>query len=1036
MRMGLVLSRVVIAVTVAIISVPSANVLGQSTSSRESWGGDLTWRFVGPVRGGRTEAVVGDPSNGLVFYFGSAHGGVWKTTDAGLYWHNVSDGYFKTAPVGAIDISQSSPSVVYVGMGEALNRQDIVPGDGVYKTTDGGKSWTNMGLQETEHIAKIRIDPTDPDVVYVAARGDAFGPSAARGVYRSRDGGKTWKLVLHKSDRAGALDLVLDPSNPKVLYASLDEIMRLPWDDVSGGPDSGLYKSTDGGDTWTEITRNPGLPKGIIGKIGLSISASQPNRVWALIEADEGGLYRSEDAGATWQLINSRRDLRRSSSSYMHVIADPQDADTVYLPTYQFQKSVDGGKTFVAVPNEHGDNHALWIDPQNNRRMIEGNDGGATISLDGGLSWSTEHNQPTADLFSLAVDDQYPYWLYAAQNDEAHIAVPSRTNEGAIPWMSNKPLGGGEGGLTAITPDGNIMYGADRAYIYRYDRRTGQTANVSIWPDDEFTFAPKDVKYRFYYTVPLLLSPHDPGVLYAGGNHLFRTSDEGKTWEMISPDLTGNHQDKMQKIPGGPITSMWSSLYWVSVIQSIAESPIHKGELWVGTDDSKVQVTKDGGKNWEDISPMGLGEWTTITSIDVSAHDPGTAYIAANRYRVSDRAPYFYKTTDYGHSWQKITSGIGEKDFSWVIREDPKRRGLLYAGTETGAYISFDAGAAWQPLQRNLPVVQVRNMQVKGNDLVVATHGRGFWIMDNISVLRQITPEVSKEPAHLFEIAAGYRYLPVQNLSPNRPFRAGMQYVNAGEAVTYEDQKQPDGELERVFLNGGANPPEGVMIDYALQSSGEEVTLTILDAEGHQVRKYSSQGKGGNWMPAQTGANRLVWDLQYPAAHEIPAPPGFGPEDYPHLQPTIAPPGHYTARLSAAGHQYDKPFEIRRDPRVIATDDDLRAQFELMQQIATRTTQITEAVDRLRSFRQQLGASASPQLLEQLHAIEATLTRLPSPATPNRISPKALNNRLAALAHAVQEADARPTKAMEDVFQQLSNLIDQQISTLNTITQK
>jgi photosystem II stability/assembly factor-like uncharacterized protein len=831
---------VAILVVVALLTVTPI-LPGQSSAVSSS--SSLQWRFAGPVRGGRTEAVAGDVKNPLVFYFGSAHGGVWKTTDAGLYWRNVSDGYFGSSPVGAIDVSVSNPQVIYVGTGEALNRQDIVPGDGVYKSIDGGKTWTNVGLKETKHIAKIRIDPANPDVVYVAARGDAFGPSADRGVYKTVDGGRNWKRVLYKSEKAGALDVVMDPTNPQVLYASLDEIARLPWDDVSGGPDSGLYKTTDGGESWKEITHNPGLPKGIVGKIGLSISASRPSRVWALAEAADGALFRSDDAGATWQRINDQHQLRRSSSSYMHVIADPMDADVVYVPTYQFLKSVDGGRKFTAVANEHGDNHALWIDPHNPKRMIEGNDGGATVTLDGGASWSTEHNQPTADLFSMSIDDQYPYWMYAAQNDEAHIAVPSRTDEGAITYMDTKPLGGGEGGETAVTPDGNIVYEADRADIYRYDRRTGQTVNVSVWPDDEFTVAPKDVKYRFYYTIPLLLSPHDSKVLYAAGNRVFRTSNGGNTWEAISPDLTQNRQDKMQKLAGGPITSMWSSLYWVSVIQSLAESPLQAGELWAGTDDSTVQLSRNGGKSWENVSPPGLGEWTTITTIEVSPHDRGTAYIAANRYRVSDPAPYFYKTTDYGHTWQQITNGIAAGDFAWVIREDPQRKGLLYAGTEHGAYVSFDAGASWKSLQQNLPLVQVRKLLIKGNDLVVATHGRGFWIMDNITALRQMTPEVAAEPAHLFEIATAHRYTPVQSLSPKRPLRAGIQYAQTGDVAAYEEHRQPDGTVRRVFLNAGENPSGGVTIDYELAQAGE-VSLAILDAKGRTAGQFASSGDG------------------------------------------------------------------------------------------------------------------------------------------------------------------------------------------------
>ena len=490
----------------------SSRAVGQVTGVDPGFLSALEWRSVGPHRGGRSIAVVGDPKDPLVFYFGATHGGVWKTEDAGTYWRNVSDGFFKTSPVGAIDVSLSDPAVIYVGMGESLTRQDISPGDGVYKSTDSGKTWTQVGLKETRHIAKVRIHPTNPDIVYVAAAGDLFGTNPERGVFRTKDGGKNWQRILYKSDQAGAFDFAMDPTNANVLYASLNQLQRLPWDQASGGPDSGLYKSSDGGDTWTDITHRPGMPKGIVGKIGLAISPVRSSRVWALVEAHEGGLYRSDDGGENWQAVNHNRNLWRSAPSYMHVVADQRDLETVWVPAYDFLKSTDGGKTFASLPMPHGDHHALWIDPQNPKRMIEGSDGGATVTLNGGATWSTQHNQPTAELFGLAIDDQVPYRLYAAQNDNTHVSTPSRTDSGAIPWMDNERIPAGEGGETAVKPDGSVVYGADRAGIDRYDRRTGQAVTISVWPDDQFTFVPKDVKYRFYYTLPLLLSPHDSNV--------------------------------------------------------------------------------------------------------------------------------------------------------------------------------------------------------------------------------------------------------------------------------------------------------------------------------------------------------------------------------------------------------------------------------------------------------------------------------------------------------------------------------------------
>lgn len=998
----------------------------------------LEWRTLGPPRGGRTSAVAGDASAPLVFYFGSSHGGVWKTTDAGTYWRNVSDGFFRTAPVGAIDVSLSNPSVIFVGTGEAITRQDITPGDGVYKSSDGGATWTHVGLKATRHIAKIRIHPSNPDIVYVAAVGEIFSTNTDRGVYRTKDGGRTWQRILFKSERASAVDLVLDPVNPNVLFASLDQLQRPPWDDISGGPDSGVYKSTDGGDTWTDITRNPGLPKGVIGKVGLALSPARPDRVWALVEAEDGALFRSENGGGTWQRINDSRELRRWPSSYMHIVADTKDPETVYVPSYDLQKSTDGGKTFASMPIAHGDHHALWIDPKNPNRMIEGDDGGATVTLNGGASWSTQNNQPTAALFGLAIDNAVPYRLYAAQNDSTHVATPSRTRQGAIGWSDNEVIPGGEGGQTAVKPDGSVIYAADRAGIDRIDRRIGQAANISVWPDDQFTFATKDVKYRFFYTLPVLLSPHDSGVLYTAANKVFRTRDEGNSWDEISPDLTRNRQDKMQKIPGGPISSMWSSLYWVSLIHSLAESPLQKGELWVGTDDSTVQLSRDDGKTWENVSPPGLPEWTTIATVEVSPHDRGTAYLAAHRYRVSDRTPYLFKTTDYGKTWQKITAGIRDEDFARVIREDPVRRGLLYAGTETGVYASVNGGASWFSLQRNLPVVPAQYMQVKNNDLVVATHGRGFWIMDNLTPLRQLTSDVTTAPAHLFEIAPTYRYLPIQVLSPRRPVRAGLQFARSGDIVTYEDRKGPDGRVRRVFLNAGENPSGGVTIDYALKQPSGTVALTLVDAKGQVIREFSSAATDGSWMPADNGTNRFYWDMRYPGAREIPAPGGFVAAEYGRAQAPVATPGRYIARLSAGGRQYERTFEIKRDPRLTATDADLQAQFDLLVEIRDRVSAITDAVTQLRKVRQQLeprqraGVARAVAALETLQAIESALTRLPGPS-PYMLPPKALNNRLAALSGDVGGADARPTRQMVDVFKDLSRLVGEQLRRLDEV---
>ncbi len=602
--------------------------------------------------------------------------------------------------------------------------------------------------------------------------------------------------------------------------------------------------------------------------------------------------------------------LTQNPPSYNHIVADTQDPNTVYIPAYPLLKSTDGGETFRTVPTEHGDNHALWIDPTNDKRMIEGNDGGATVTLDGCASWSMEHNQPTAELFSLAIDDQHPYWLYGAQNDESENGVPSRTNVGRISLTDSKQLPGGEGGGTAVTPDGNILYGADRGEIHRYDRRTGQTLAATVWPDDMYTFAAKDLKYRFYYNTPILLSPLDPNVLYAGGQSGFPYHE----WrELLERHQPGSNTQPARQNAKNP----WRTVHlgMVVVVLGFADSGAggvasQRGELWAGTDDSTVQMTTDDGKTWKNSSPRTCRSGRPSRISRYLGTDPGRCIWRQIAYRVSDRSPYFYKTTNYGRTWQKITNGIGENDFAWVIREDPVRSGLLYAGTEMGVYVSFDDGTSWQPLKRNLPAVEARNMLVKGNDLVVATNGRGFWIMDNVSALRQITPEVTSATAHLFKIEPTYRYLPVQVLSARRPFRPEMQYAGEG-GVAYEDVREPDGSLRRVFLNGGGNPSGGVTIDYYLKQAPSEAGLTILDGKGGVVRQFSSQGQGNSSLSAEAGTNRFIWDMRYPGAREIPMPSGYVPSEYPRAQAPVGAPGHYTARLSVGGQTYEEPFEIR-----------------------------------------------------------------------------------------------------------------------------
>jgi photosystem II stability/assembly factor-like uncharacterized protein len=1004
----------------------------------------LQWRSVGPFRGGRAPAVVGDPNNPLVFYMGTAHGGVWKTVDAGANWRNVTDRFFELASVGAVDVSRSYAKTVYVGTGEGNAYQHTTPGDGVWKSTDGGDTWTKAGLANTRHIARLVIDPTNPDIVYVAARGDIYGTNPERGIFRTKDGGKTWERVLYKSDKAGAIGLSMDPANSNILIASLNEYARLPWDEVSGGPDSGIYKSTDGGTTWTEITHNPGLPKGVIGKSVLAISPARPTRYYAMVEANDGGLFRSDDSGATWTRVSADVAMLFNPMMYFQIAADTGDADTLYVLSQALYKSTDGGKTFTVMPMRHADHHQLWIDPGNPKRMIDGGDGGGTVTLDGGLSWSTIDNQPTSELFSLAIDDQHPYWMYSAQNDNSHIALPSRTRSGAIGWPEVIDPGGGEGGRTAVKPDGSVVYACDRTAMVRWDRKTRQTLDISVWPENEFGAPVKDVKYRFYYTFPVMVSPHDPNVIYTAAQYVFRSANEGMSWDKISGDLTRNRQDKMQDLIGRPLTTIESSLYYVSTIRTIAESPLKKGELWISTDDSTVQMSPDAGKTWKNVSPPDLPEWSTILALDVSHHAPGTVYLAAERHRVSDLQPYLYKTTDYGTTWQKITNGIAAPSFTYVIREDPVKPGLLFAGTETGVYVSFDDGAGWQSLRRNMPPVSANNMLVKNDDLVVATSGRGFWILDNISALREMTPAITSASVHLFTPQPAVRGEGGRGGGFGRGASFnGLEYMNgSGMSVAYESQPGPDGAVRPAFLDGGQNPPAGAMLEYSVREvPSTPLTLSIIDAKGQEVRRFSNQPGGGPALPAHAGMNRFIWDLRYPTARTGDSTVQLPSISSPRSAPPIAPPGRYIVRLTAGSQTYEEKLDVRRDPNGIATDADLQAQFDLAVQIREKLSLVNDGVRRVHEVEQQLAKlsqseAATPQVrarTEKLHAIEGELTRVPG-KNPMYLPPKALDNKLSALSSVVSGREGRPTKQMYDVFQYLSQRADSVLAQLKEIS--
>ena len=1007
-------------------------------------------------------AVAGHPTEPMVFYFGACAGGVWKTTDGGTYWVNVSDGFFKTAAVGAIAVSESDPNVVYAGMGESCIRGDVSHGDGVYRSTDGGNTWKHLGLSDTRHIGRVRVDPEDPDLVYVAALGHAFGPNGERGVFRSSDGGESWDHLLFKSEKAGAVDLSIDPSNPRVIYATVWEAQRYPWTLKSGGPDSGLYRSEDRGRTWRELTDRPGLPEGVKGRIGVAASGAKPGRVWAIVEAEEGGLFRSDDAGDTWERTNGDRSIQQRPWYYSHVFADPREADTVYALSFKIWKSTDGGKTVNQVTTPHGDTHDLWIDPNDNRRMINGNDGGACVSFNGGETWSTIYNQPTAQFYHVVTDNQYPYHVYSTQQDNTAIAVPSRSYKGAILFADCYPVGSAESGHIAVRPDDhNIAYsggigsspgGGD--CLLRYDHRTGQVRIISVWPEYYYGSGVKDHKYRFQWTYPIVISPHDPNVLHVAAHVVLRSEDEGSSWEVISPDLTRNDVSKMGPA-GGPITKDTTGVEHYGTIFALAESPHERGVFWAGSDDGLVHISRDGSKTWEQVTPGGLPEWSLVSMIEASPHEPVAAYVAATRYKLDDTLPYLYKTSDYGKSWVKITDGIPEHDFTRVIREDPVRRGLLFAGTETGVYVSFDDGGSWQSLQRNLPEAPVHDLTVKGDDLVVATHGRSFWILDDLTVLRQLDGQASGSSAHLFKPATTDRIAPEMGIA--RTYGPGNKYMmGLGIAARYHEGKNDQGEDIRVFLDAGTNPPDGVVVTYYLREKPEsEVTLEFADSEMQAIRKFSSEPpeKGPEIddalkepvVRAEAGMNRFIWNMRHTSARPVPS----AEEVEKTLAGPLVPPGEYQARLTVGDMVRTQSFELVADPRITATTEDLEEQRALLLRIRDRLSEVHDAVGTIRSVRNQVdewvaraegskaqGAvgEAADELKGKLAAVEEELVQVKFDGENDALQlPSRLNRKLAELARAPASADAAPTQPAYDVFDDLSARVEEEMGKLREL---
>jgi photosystem II stability/assembly factor-like uncharacterized protein len=879
----------------------------------------ISWRNIGPFRGGRAAAVTGVPGKPNLFYFGATGGGVWRTQDGGRTWENISDGFFGGS-IGAVEVAPSDPNVIYVGGGEVTVRGNVSSGSGMWKSEDAGRSWKSIGLLASRHIPRIRIHPTNPDIAYVAVLGDLYKKSDERGVFRTKDGGKSWQRIHFVNDNVGAVDLCMDPTNPRILYASFWKVRRSPYDLSSGGQGSGFWKSTDGGDTWTDLSRNEGLPqKDTLGIIGLAVSPVRPDRVWAIIESQSGGVYRSDDGGKKWTKLSEDPNLRQRAWYYTRIYADTKDEDMVYVVNVAYHRSKDGGKTFTSKYAPHGDHHDLWIAPEDPKRIIIGDDGGAQISYDGGETWSTYGNQPTAQFYRVSTDNAFPFNILAAQQDNTSVRIRHRTDGNSIGDRDFEPTAGGESGHIVADPsDPNIVYGGEyHGLLTRMDHKNRASRNINIWPEDNMGHGAEDAKYRFQWNFPIFFSPHDPKKLYAASNHLHVSRDEGQSWETISPDLTTNDKTR-QRASGGPITKDNTSVEYYCTIFAAAESPRVKDILWVGTDDGLVQLSRDGGQNWKKVTPPELPQWTMINSLEADPHNDGGCYVACTSYKQGDYKPYLFKTKDYGATWSKITQGIEAEHFTRVVRADPVQPGLLYTGTEQGMYVSFDDGQRWQKLQLNLPVVPITDLTIKDDHLIAATQGRALWCIDDLYPLRQLLrTDFSTKKMHLFQPSAAYR------------LRGGS--VKGSKTA-------------------GENQANGTPVHFFLKNKATEkdtVTLAILEADGDTIRVFSTKYNDGKTTDPRLGplsdlkanGNRFVWNHQYADAERF---DGLVLWSY-DLSGQKAVPGTYKARLTVNGVTEEHPFNILADPRSSATEADFAAQFAFTNAIRENSARCTAA---------------------------------------------------------------------------------------------
>ncbi len=981
----------------------------------------VSYREVGPFRGGRSSAVAGSYKNKNVFYFGAANGGVWKTIDGGSNWKNISDKFFGGS-IGAVTVAPSEESVLYVGEGEQTMRGNVTEGlGGIWRSDDAGRTWKNIGLKNTRHVVKIIVHPSNPNIAWVAAMGHLFGPNEDRGIYKTIDGGKTWNKVLYVNEQTGCSDIVMEPNNPSTLYAGTWHVIRTPYSMESGGVGSGLWKSTDGGETWTNISTKKGLPTGIWGIATITVAPSNTDKLYAMVENAKGGLFVSNDAGETWELQSNDNNIRQRAWYYSRVFVDPKNENIVYCPNVNFMRSKDGGKTFQAVnTTPHGDHHDVWIDPVDPNRMIVADDGGAQVSFDGAANFSSYFNQPTAQFYRVSTDNSFPYRILGAQQDNSTVRIKSRSYGAAITQDDWQQTAGAESGYVVASPaNPDIVYGGNYGgFLSRLDHKTGENRAINVWPDNPMGAGADVQKFRFQWNFPIFVSPHNPNRLYAGGNHLFVTENDGQSWETISPDLTTNDKSK-QASSGGPITKDNTSVEYYCTIFTATESDLEKDLLWTGSDDGLVHVSKDAGKHWDNVTPKDAPQWMMWNAIETDPFVKGKAIIVGTRYKLDDYTPYIYVTENYGQSWKLITNGIPNGHFARVVRADKKRAGLLYAGTEYGMYISYDDGANWRKFQLNLPIVQIADLTIKENDLIVATHGRAFWVIDDLTPVQAYDKNVVDKKLFVYNVNDSYR-------------------MEGGGGRRRRSAKP---------ANAGANPPNGVVINYWLKDANDssKVAISIYDKNNALIKTFTKVAKEeGNKLEYAAGMNQFVWDMMYPPAEKI---DGLILWNGNVEGPKVAP-GKYTAKIKFDKDSVNFSFVIKGDPNYKMTEKDYDDQVGMLLKIRDKFSDVQKAIKQIRAIRTQINdftsrvnlknnkevKQAADTINKQITTIEEALYQTKSKSGQDVLNfPIRLNDKIAGLYDVAASGYNPPSKQVIETYADLSAQADAQIAKLKKI---